>query len=109
MNEIKVPAPHLDQFCATCVEKLGVPTQNARLIAPNLLFANLRGVDSHGLIRLKIYAERLKAGGFKLNEQPQIVSEQDSTGLIDARDGIGQVAATMAMTLAIAKAEKTGM
>ena len=109
MNELKVPAAQLERFCTNCFEKLGVPPQNARLTARNLLFANLRGVDSHGLIRLKVYCERLKAGGFKSNAEPEILSEHDSTALIDARDGIGQVTATRAMTLAIAKAEKTGL
>ena len=109
MNEIKIPAAQLENFCAACFEKLGVPAKDARLVAANLLFANLRGVDSHGLIRLKAYCERLKAGGFKPDAQPEVVCEGASTALIDARDGLGQVAATMAMTLAIAKAEKTGM
>ena len=74
-----------------------------------MLFANLRGVDSHGLIRLKIYTERVRAGGFKIHAQPEVVSEEQSVALIDGQGGLGQVAATSAMKLAIAKAEKTGM
>jgi len=109
MNQKKVPSDKLAEFCAACFQKLGVPAGDARLVASNLLFANLRGVDSHGLIRLKIYTERLRAGGFKADARPQVISEQDSIALIDAAHGLGQVAATMAMKLAIAKAEKTGM
>src|SRR5213594_1834304 len=109
MNEIKVPATKLLALCIACFEKLGLSPEEARLTAENLIFANLRGVDSHGVIRLKIYADRIRAGGFKLNVRPQILSEQDSCALIDAQHGMGQVAATEAMRLAISKAGKTGL
>ena len=108
MNEIKVPAGKLLDFCSACFEKLGVPPQHARLTAENLIFANLRGVDSHGVIRLKIYADRLRAGGFKPKVRPKTVAERESSALIDAQHGVGQVAAAAAMKLAIAKAKKTG-
>jgi len=70
MNEIKVNVQKLRQFCAACFEKLGASSDHSQLVADNLLFANLRGVDSHGLIRLKIYTERLRAGGFNIQAQP---------------------------------------
>jgi len=54
MNEIRVPVKKLTAFCVGCFEKLGVPAAHARLTADNLIFANVRGVDSHGVIRLKI-------------------------------------------------------
>src|SRR5262245_59789635 len=109
MNELKVPATKLLAFCRACFEELGLPPPNARLTAENLIFANLRGVDSHGVIRMKIYADRLRAGGFKPNARPRVVAEQDASALIDARHGVGQVAASAAMKLAIRKAKKTGM
>jgi LDH2 family malate/lactate/ureidoglycolate dehydrogenase len=109
MNQINVPANDLAAFCAGCFEKLGLSPEDARLTAENLIFANLRGVDSHGVIRLKIYADRLRVGGFKTNVRPQVVCEQDSSALIDAQHGVGQVATTAAMKLAIDKAAKTGM
>jgi LDH2 family malate/lactate/ureidoglycolate dehydrogenase len=109
MNEIKVPATKLSDFCIACFEELGLSPEEARLTAENLMFANLRGVDSHGVIRLKIYADRIRAGGFKRGVGPQIVSEQDSAAVIDARHGLGQVAATAAMRLAITKAERSGV
>src|SRR5258705_6437123 len=108
MNETLAPAGKLLAFCRACFEKLGLSPQNARLTAENLIFANLRGVDSHGVIRMKIYAERLRAGGFKPKAQPKVVSNRESAALIDGRHGVGQVAATAAMKLAIAKAKKTG-
>jgi LDH2 family malate/lactate/ureidoglycolate dehydrogenase len=109
MNSLKVPAPQLCEFCSACFSKLGLGADQARLTAENLIFANLRGVDSHGVIRLKVYAERLRKGGFKLNVQPKVISEATSSALIDAQHGIGQVAAMQAMQLAIAKARDSGL
>jgi LDH2 family malate/lactate/ureidoglycolate dehydrogenase len=109
MNEINVPAGKLSAFCVACFEKLGLSLRNARLTAANLIFANLRGVDSHGVIRMKIYVDRLRAGGFKPKVRLKVVSDQESSVLIDARHGVGQVAAAAAMKLAISKAKKTGV
>ena len=109
MNETKVPAAKLSAFCSACFAKLGLSSQNARLTAENLIFANLRGVDSHGVIRLKIYADRLRAGGFSPKVRTKVVAEHESSALLDARHGVGQVAANAAMKLAILKAKKTGI
>src|SRR6187455_3386577 len=75
MNATKVDAPELLQFCIDCFEQRGLPAEDARLVGENLIFANLRGVDSHGVIRLKVYCDRLRAGGFKLNVRPRVVAE----------------------------------
>jgi len=109
MNAIKVPAGKLSAFCSACFARLGLSARNARLTADNLIFANLRGVDSHGVIRMKIYADRLRAGGFKTKARPEVIGEQKSSALVDGRHGVGQVAAATAMKLAIAKAKKTGV
>jgi LDH2 family malate/lactate/ureidoglycolate dehydrogenase len=108
-NEIDVPAKELSAFCIACFEAVGLPPEEARLTAENLIFANLRGVDSHGVIRLKAYVERLRAGGFKRGARPQVVVEEASSALLDGQHGMGQVAATTAMKLAIEKAGKTGV
>src|SRR6185503_10206934 len=109
MNEIKVSAGRLRKFCGACFGKLGLSSPNAKLTAENLVFANLRGVDSHGVIRLKIYTDRLRASGFKPKARPRIVAEQESSALLDARHGVGQVAASAAMKLAIRKARQSGV
>lgn len=103
-----IGAQSLLDFCQACFEKLGVPSAAAHLTASNLIFANLRGVDSHGVIRLKIYLERLRAGGFKADGQIRLVEEGVSTAVLDAGQALGQVAAQRAMELAIEKAAISG-
>ena len=109
MNQILVSHRNLFTFCKRCFEKLGLSAADARIVGENLIFANLRGVDSHGVIRMKIYADRLRAGGFKAKARPKVISEQSSAALIDAGQGVGQVAAMAAMKLAISKAKRTGV
>jgi LDH2 family malate/lactate/ureidoglycolate dehydrogenase len=106
---IKVNHASLFEFCAACFEKLGLSRSDSETIADNLVFANLRGVDSHGVIRMKIYAERLRAGGINAKAKPKVVREGQTYALIDADNGAGQLACSQAMKLAIAKAEQAGI
>jgi LDH2 family malate/lactate/ureidoglycolate dehydrogenase len=108
-SKTSVSAGALLKFSSACFEKAGLSPNDARLTAENLVFANLRGVDSHGVIRLKIYVDRLRAGGFKSQARSKVVSEQAACALIDAGHGVGQVAAMEAMHLAIAKARTSGL
>ncbi len=109
MSNVKISSDALRDFCIGCFKQRGVPETDARLTAENLIFANLRGVDSHGVIRLKIYLDRLKVGGFKADAVPSVATEQESSAVIDGGHGLGQVAATAAMKLAILKASHAGV
>lgn len=105
----KVSAAALQTFCSECFQKVGVSPEHARITSENLIFANLRGVDSHGVIRMKIYTDRLAAGGIDARARPEVVSETESGGLIDGRNGLGQVAGTRGVGLAIKKASYGGV
>src|SRR5262249_41705204 len=104
-----VPHKSLFSFCADCFERLGLTRADAEVTADNLIFANLRGVDSHGIIRLKVYADRLRAGGNNPKARPFVARDGDTNALIDADNGVGQVAAVQAMKLAIDKASRFGI
>src|ERR1043166_96003 len=109
MNPENISAEKLRRFCAACFSKLGLDRAAAELTANNLTFANLRGVDSHGVIRLKIYCDRLKAGGFRAAARPEIVAQSEGTALIDGGGGVGQVTAMRSMDVACDKAAKAGI
>jgi len=53
------------KFCEECFVKVGVPREYVQLIADHLITANLRGVDSHGVIRISYYIEGLEKGYVK--------------------------------------------
>jgi len=97
MNEPRVLPDALLRFCCGCLEKSGLAGSAAQITAENLVFANLRGVDSHGVIRLKVYVDRLQAGGFKAGAQPRVVADDGSTALLDGEGGMGQVTGMAAM------------
>jgi len=106
---IAIPHKSLQSFCANCFEKLGLTRADSEVTADNLIFANLRGVDSHGIIRMKIYADRLRAGGNNPHARPAIVKDAETSALIDAQNGVGQVPAVQAMKIAIDKASRFGI
>lgn len=83
-------------------------TGDANSAAEVLLSAELRGINSHGLIRIKDYIELWQKG--RINTQPKIktVRETLSTAVIDGDNGLGVVIAPKAMDIAISKAKETG-
>jgi LDH2 family malate/lactate/ureidoglycolate dehydrogenase len=99
----------LSGFCVAVLEKAGVSKENAEIVAHSLLAANLRGVDTHGITRLPIYVERLRAGLTKGRAQGAVVAETPTTAVYDGQDGLGQVVGTRAMQLAITKASAAGL
>lgn len=86
-----------------------VPAADAARVAECLVQADLRGISSHGVARLPIYAERLRRG--LVNPLPRLALERSSTvaARLDGDDGLGFVVATRAMEEAIAIARGHGM
>jgi ureidoglycolate dehydrogenase (NAD+) len=109
MSEMRVPHDRLTSFTADCLEKLGLEAAAARLVAETLVAANLRGVDSHGVVRLPHYAARLRNG--TVNARPNITLRKTgpSAALVEGDRGMGQLVATRAMDEAIALAAQTGV
>lgn len=108
MRETTIPAARLEAFTTACLEKLGVGSADARLVAETLVAANLRGVDSHGVVRLPHYATRLRNG--TVNARPNITARRTgpSTALVEGDAGMGQLVAARAMREAIALAKESG-
>jgi LDH2 family malate/lactate/ureidoglycolate dehydrogenase len=87
----------------------GVPEDDAEIVAECLVRADLRGVDTHGIMRLPVYLDRLRRG--LVNARPQLVAKRATpvAASIDGQDGFGFVVATRAMAEAIAMAETYGI
>lgn len=108
-TEIRIGADRLEQWSADLLTSAGVPNADAAEIAHHLVFADLRGVDTHGTSRLKIYLTRLESGAMNWSTQPQIVRESPVHAVIDGGNGFGQVVARDATDVAIEKALTSGM
>jgi L-2-hydroxycarboxylate dehydrogenase (NAD+) len=89
---------------------LGVPSEDAKICADVLITADKRGIDSHGVNRLKpIYYDRIKIGIQHPTTDFEIIRQGPTTAVVDGHDGMGFVIAKKAMELAIKKAKEFGM
>lgn len=108
-NSVLANHEELLAFCGRVLAGAGVPEPEARVMADTLVSANLRGVDTHGVMRLAWYTASLRNGVVQPTLRLETVRETVSTALLDAHQGLGQVAGHRAMELAIAKARQTGV
>jgi LDH2 family malate/lactate/ureidoglycolate dehydrogenase len=103
-----VSAESLSRFCTVVLVKLEVPPEQAAAIACNLIQADLEGVASHGVVRLPIYVERLRAGVVNPRPNVRVVSESSTTAVVDGDNGMGQWVGMRAMQTAIDKSLSAG-
>ncbi len=111
MAEIQwVPFDILEKFMTDVFIGLGVPGPEAEVCAAVLITADKRGIDSHGISRLKtIYYDRIKAGIQQATTNFEVIREGTTTAVVDGHHGMGQVIAERAMGMAINRAKNYGM
>ncbi len=107
-TEIRVQAESLKAFCCRVFEALDVPALDAEVTADNLVCADLRGISSHGVARLRRYVNGLRDGVMLARPNVEIAHETASTALIDGGAGLGQPVSAQAMRLAVKKAQEVG-
>ena len=100
----------MERFMQDVLEKVGVPREDAAICAEVLIAADKRGIDSHGIGRLKpIYYDRIKEGIQEPVTNFEIVRDKMATAVVDGHDGMGHVIGKKAMQMAIDKAKVYGM
>lgn len=104
-----LPVETLKQFMVDVFARLGVPKEDAFVCSEVLIASDLRGIESHGIGRLKMYYDRIKGGILSPITQFEVVREGPTTVVVDGHHGMGHVIATRAMQMAIDKAKKYGM
>lgn len=91
------------------VEKLlvaaGTPAEEAEIVARHSIAANLAGHDSHGVIQIPIYIDRIAKGHIVPGAPIDIKQESPTTTVIDGNWGFGYVVAERAVKLTIEKAK----
>ena len=105
----RIPAAALAAFIKRAFEAAGLPARDAETVAGLMVEADLRGSDTHGVIRLPLYLRRLKAGGVKARPDIRVVREKPSTALVDGDNGLGHLVMRFAALTAIEKAKRTGV
>jgi uncharacterized oxidoreductase len=87
----------------------GSDAREAKIVAENLVGANLTGHDSHGVGMIPRYIESLLEGGLKVNQHPKILFDGGAMISLDGQSGYGQVIGLEAMEIGIARAKQHGM
>jgi len=104
-----VDAQQLLEFATAVYAGQGVPEADARLIADTLVQADLWGHQSHGVLRLGWYLDRLRNKVMNPVTQPEFVIDGGAMAVIDGHDGVGHVLAKLAAEEAIKRAKKHGI
>ena len=86
-----------------------MPEDNAETTADILSWADLHGVDSHGMSMIPGYDRLRRTGRAKMDARPRIIKETPVSALVDGDGGLGHVPAHFAMQVAIDKAKQSGM
>ncbi len=99
----------LKTFAMLLSTKFGLSDSDAEIFIDNLIDANLSGVDTHGMTRLSIYLKRIKLG--LINPHPSMTFEQKLpvAAVLNADNGLGQIAGVMAITKAVEMAKVYGL
>jgi LDH2 family malate/lactate/ureidoglycolate dehydrogenase len=96
----------LHDYAVRFMERFSVPAPDAEIVADVLVAADLRGIPSHGFIRLhSYYGHRLAHGYMKPQTDLKVISETATTLTLDGGNGLGQVAGRRAMERCIEKAK----
>jgi L-2-hydroxycarboxylate dehydrogenase (NAD+) len=91
------------------LQAVGVPADHAQITADALAYASLHGVDTHGAGNILNYCKAIEEGFYTIPQQVAVVSESETTALLDAGNGLGFVGAHRAMALSIEKARRYGV
>jgi L-2-hydroxycarboxylate dehydrogenase (NAD+) len=104
-----LPVNVIENFMIDVFQGLGVPQEDARICADVLITSDLRGIESHGVGRLKYYYDRIQAGVQFTQTKIDIEKETETTALINGNHGMGHVIAYRAMRMAMDKARQYGL
>ena len=98
----------LKQFVRSTLERCGVPSDDAAIVAECLLYANLSGVDSHGIVHLGHYLRRLTNGTIKATPNIRYLSPRPAVLRVDGDDGLGHVVTARAIERGLSDCRSQG-
>jgi len=105
----RITAAKLNAFIARAFVAAGLPADDSGVLAELITEADLRGSDTHGVIRMPLYVRRIRAGGVNKRPNIRVVQDRPSAALIDGDNGMGHLVMRRAAQVAIEKAKQTGL
>ena len=104
-----IGVPKLLDLSGKFLRRAGAPPAIAERVAQALVLSSLKGVDSHGVMRLPQYLEHIEEGLVIPDAQPAVVRETASTAVVDGQRGFGHAAAEFSTQIALEKAQAHDM
>ena len=90
-------------------ERCGMADPDAEVLTDQLVKADLRGIHSHGVMRVPLYVDKLTRGGVDPRGRPRVTRDAPAALVIDGGNSMGQIAGAFAMPEAIEHARTTGV
>lgn len=106
---VRIEPDRLARIMDRIFERLGLEGDERRVVVERLMEASLSGYHSHGVMRITMYTEGIRAGNMIPGASLDVLGETVSTVHLDANMGMGPWTATEAMKFAVGKAEATGV
>jgi len=104
-----IAAPELTRFVEAIFMAGGAPPHKASIAAASLVGSNLRGVDSHGVLLVPRYIDKLRSGEIDANADGRVLSESGVCMLFDGENGIGQWISEQCCAHAVRMARANGL
>jgi LDH2 family malate/lactate/ureidoglycolate dehydrogenase len=98
----------LETTVAAVLSAHGVSPGSAQIVAASLVAADLRGIHSHGVSRLGIYVQRLRAGGNAAAGEIEVLADAPAFALLEGSDLLSQIPSRRAVEIAVEKARTAG-
>jgi LDH2 family malate/lactate/ureidoglycolate dehydrogenase len=108
-RERRIGAPVLRGLVSGIFERCGMGAEDAALLADTLVAADLRGVHSHGVLRVPEYVRKLRAHGVDPRGRPRVAGDRGAALVVDGANSMGQIGAAFAMRRAIERARDTNV
>src|SRR5437773_8619817 len=105
----RVAAAELERIGRELLITAGTPPEEADIVMRHSVDANLAGHDSHGIIQIPTYIDRIQVGHIVPGAPWTIVEQSPTTSVIDGYWGFGYVVSEQAMQLTIDKAREVNV
>lgn len=108
-NQVNISIQNVQNLVMVAFTRVGVSEADAAIILDTILFANRRGVATHGIGRMPLYIHKIAAGHYNAKNDMEVLADHAAYALLDGRNGFGQVVAYRATKMAIEKAKQYGV
>jgi ureidoglycolate dehydrogenase (NAD+) len=108
-GKILVDQAELGRFIRDALVAKEARAEDAAVVADGLVWANLRGIDGHGVSRLPFYLRMIERGDIDVTTRPQLLHDRAATFVVDGGRGFGPVAMMQAIAVAAERAGKAGV